>query len=85
MCVLPSTSIDLTSLFCRGVIPILQSLHCEISEVATDSEGVSSQSLRQILESWPAEKPKPKILYTVPVSPPSNPRYLILRIHLAWL
>ena len=36
-------------------------------EVGTDHHGISSSSLRSILENWPAGKPKPKILYTVPV------------------
>jgi hypothetical protein len=36
--------------------------------VATDDEGIRSSSLREILESWPAGKPKAKLLYTVPVS-----------------
>ncbi|KAJ7574349.1 PLP-dependent transferase [Mycena floridula] len=62
----PGDAVLLESPSYTGVIPILQSLHCDISEVATDSEGVYPQSLRQILESWPTEKPKPKILYTVP-------------------
>jgi tryptophan aminotransferase len=35
-------------------------------EVETDAEGIQSSSLRSILENWPAGKPKPKILYTVP-------------------
>lgn len=37
-------------------------------EVETDEEGISTSSLRSILESWPSDKPKPKVLYTVPVS-----------------
>jgi len=49
-----------------GVIPTFQSLHCDIVEVETDAEGIRSSSLRSILEQWPAEKQKPKILYTVP-------------------
>ncbi|KAF5342197.1 hypothetical protein D9611_001983 [Ephemerocybe angulata] len=34
--------------------------------VETDAHGICSTSLRSILENWPAEKPKPKVLYTVP-------------------
>ncbi|KIM80393.1 hypothetical protein PILCRDRAFT_97962 [Piloderma croceum F 1598] len=49
-----------------GVIPMFRSLHCEQIEVETDANGISSQSLRSILESWPVGKPKPKCLYTVP-------------------
>ncbi len=38
------------------------------TEVDTDSNGISSSSLRAILEGWPGGKPKPRVLYTVPVS-----------------
>ena len=37
------------------------------SEVETDADGIRSDSLRSILESWPSGKPKPRILYTIPV------------------
>ncbi|KAF9037710.1 PLP-dependent transferase [Panaeolus papilionaceus] len=49
-----------------GVIPMFSSLHCEQIEVETDANGILSSSLRSILEQWPAGKPKPKVLYTVP-------------------
>ena len=42
------------------------------SEVKTDGDGIQSSSLRNILENWPADKPKPKILYSVPVGQSSN-------------
>ena len=38
-----------------------------LSEVGTDGDGIQSSFLRKILESWPADKPKPKVLYSVPV------------------
>lgn len=37
--------------------------------MATDACGISASSLRSILESWATDKPKPKVLYTVPVGP----------------
>ncbi|PFH46195.1 hypothetical protein AMATHDRAFT_77778 [Amanita thiersii Skay4041] len=49
-----------------GVLPMFHNLHCEQIEVETDANGIRSSSLRSILENWPAEKPKPRILYTVP-------------------
>ncbi|KAI0034758.1 pyridoxal phosphate-dependent transferase [Vararia minispora EC-137] len=49
-----------------GVIPMFESLRSEMTEVETDDHGIQSSSLRQILENWPASKPKPKALYTVP-------------------
>jgi len=49
-----------------GVIPIFETLFCEMIEIETDAEGLSSLSLHEILESWPSSKPKPKVLYTIP-------------------
>ncbi|KAI9454402.1 PLP-dependent transferase [Lactarius psammicola] len=49
-----------------GVIPMFETLLCEMIEVETDADGLDSQSLRNILDSWPSTKPKPKILYTIP-------------------
>ncbi|TFY81319.1 hypothetical protein EWM64_g2700 [Hericium alpestre] len=54
-----------------GVIPVYESLHCEMIEVPTDEKGIRTDALRSILESWPAGKPKPRTLYTVPYG--SNP------------
>ena len=39
------------------------------SEVDTDGDGIKTSSLREILENWPTDEPKPKILYSVPVRP----------------
>ncbi|EKM58576.1 uncharacterized protein PHACADRAFT_207395 [Phanerochaete carnosa HHB-10118-sp] len=49
-----------------GVIPMFTALRLDLVEVQTDSQGISSDSLRSVLENWPAGKPKPKALYTVP-------------------
>jgi len=49
-----------------GVIPIFQSLHCDLVEIETDAHGISASSLRSRLENWPTGKPLPKVLYTVP-------------------
>ncbi|KAJ7614107.1 PLP-dependent transferase [Roridomyces roridus] len=49
-----------------GVIPLFHSLHCEQIEIDTDADGISSASLRAVLESWPAGKAKPRVLYTIP-------------------
>ncbi|KAF9021921.1 PLP-dependent transferase [Hymenopellis radicata] len=49
-----------------GVIPMFQSLECDQIEVETDSHGIMSSSLRSILENWPKDKIKPRVLYTVP-------------------
>ncbi|KAF9045353.1 PLP-dependent transferase [Panaeolus papilionaceus] len=54
-----------------GVLPIFNSCLCEKIEVETDLDGICSTSLKETLENWPAGKPKPKALYTVPYG--SNP------------
>lgn len=38
-----------------------------LTEVETDAHGIRPDVLRNIMESWPEAKPKPKVLYTVPV------------------
>lgn len=45
---------------------MFQTLKCDQVEVPTDASGIRSQDLRTILSSWPSDKPKPKVLYTVP-------------------
>ncbi|KAG5644173.1 hypothetical protein DXG03_009014 [Asterophora parasitica] len=62
----PTDSVLLESPLYAGVMPIFESLSCEKIEVHTDADGISSSSLRDILENWPAGKPKPRVLYTVP-------------------
>ncbi|THG97515.1 hypothetical protein EW026_g4486 [Hermanssonia centrifuga] len=49
-----------------GVIPMFQTLQCEIIELETDSQGIYPESICSALENWPISKPKPKVLYTVP-------------------
>ncbi|KAF9446159.1 PLP-dependent transferase [Macrolepiota fuliginosa MF-IS2] len=52
-----------------GVLPMFQSLHCELIgklEIQTDADGISTSSLRSVLENWPSGKKRPKVLYTVP-------------------
>jgi len=49
-----------------GVIPLFQTIRCDMYEVETDAKGICSHKLREMLENWPASKPKPKVLYTVP-------------------
>ena len=39
-----------------------------ISAVDSDTKGIKPSSLKEVLENWPESRPKPKILYTVPVS-----------------
>ncbi|GJE89936.1 PLP-dependent aminotransferase family protein [Phanerochaete sordida] len=62
----PGDSLLVESPVYAGVIPMFTALHLDLIEVETDSQGISSESLRSVLENWPAGKPKPKALYTVP-------------------
>ncbi|KAF5374493.1 hypothetical protein D9615_009117 [Tricholomella constricta] len=62
----PGDSILVESPVYAGVLPMFHNLKCEQIEVETDAHGISSSSLRSILENWPAGKPKPRVLYTVP-------------------
>ncbi|KAF9159054.1 hypothetical protein BGX21_003461 [Mortierella sp. AD011] len=50
-----------------GVIAYLRHLPCNLVDVDLDSHGIVPAKLRAQLESWPADKRKPKVLYTVPV------------------
>ncbi|KAF9553975.1 PLP-dependent transferase [Agrocybe pediades] len=62
----PGDSVLIESPVYAGVIPMFHALHCNQIEVETDAQGIRSSSLRSILEQWPTDKPKPKVLYTVP-------------------
>ncbi|EJD07066.1 PLP-dependent transferase [Fomitiporia mediterranea MF3/22] len=49
-----------------GVLPLLDTLRGEVVPIETDANGIQSSSLRSVLENWPAARPLPKFLYTVP-------------------
>ncbi|KAF8635969.1 hypothetical protein AX15_000133 [Amanita polypyramis BW_CC] len=54
-----------------GVMGVLGPLKARIFGVATDADGTIPQALEKLLENWPADTPKPKLLYTIPYG--SNP------------
>ncbi|WVR08942.1 hypothetical protein IAU60_006001 [Kwoniella sp. DSM 27419] len=54
-----------------GVLPPLRSLNAELIEVEVDDGGLSAANLENILSTWPADKKRPKVLYTSPTG--SNP------------
>ncbi|KAF7337049.1 PLP-dependent transferase [Mycena venus] len=62
----PGDTVLVQSPVYAGVIPLFHSLKCEQIEVEADADGISSESLRAILEGWPADRAKPKVLYTIP-------------------
>ncbi|KAJ7025731.1 TdiD protein [Mycena alexandri] len=62
----PGDSVLVQSPVYAGVIPLFHSLNCAQIEVEADADGISTVSLRAILEGWPVGKPKPRVLYTIP-------------------
>ncbi|KAI0749805.1 PLP-dependent transferase [Daedaleopsis nitida] len=49
-----------------GVIPVFYATGCEMIEIGADQYGIDARGLREMLDKWPSDKPKPKLLYTVP-------------------
>lgn len=43
----------------------------ELVEVVSDAKGINPSHLEEILETWPGDRPRPTVLYTVPTG--SNP------------
>nr|GAT43361.1 PLP-dependent transferase [Mycena chlorophos] len=62
----PGDSVLVQSPVYAGVIPLFHSAQVEQVEVEADADGISTDALRNILESWPANKKKPRVLYTIP-------------------
>jgi tryptophan aminotransferase len=54
-----------------GVLPQLLSIGTEQIQVAGDEHGVTPRALSHVLSTWPQGKPKPRVLYVVPIG--SNP------------
>ncbi|WWC91053.1 uncharacterized protein L201_005994 [Kwoniella dendrophila CBS 6074] len=54
-----------------GVLPPLRILNSEMIEVDVDDQGLSAKNLERILSTWPADKKRPRVLYTSPTG--SNP------------
>ncbi|KAG0005726.1 hypothetical protein BGZ65_010318 [Modicella reniformis] len=50
-----------------GIIAFLRHQPCNLVDVELDAHGVIPAKLREQLQNWPADKRKPKVLYTVPV------------------
>ncbi|KAF7374318.1 PLP-dependent transferase [Mycena sanguinolenta] len=62
----PGDAVLVQSPVYAGVIPLFHSLKCEQIEVDADADGISADSLRSILRNWPTDKPRPRVLYTIP-------------------
>ncbi|KAF8176239.1 PLP-dependent transferase [Mycena galopus ATCC 62051] len=62
----PGDTVLVQSPVYAGVIPLFHSLGVEQIEVDADADGISTESLRAILRNWPASKPRPRVLYTIP-------------------
>jgi kynurenine/2-aminoadipate aminotransferase len=44
-----------------GALAFLRPLEPEFIEIETDAEGIMPSQLASVLESWPRNKPKPKV------------------------
>lgn len=49
-----------------GSLAGLRPLGCRLVGVETDHSGLSPTHLRSLLDSWPVDRPKPKVLYVIP-------------------
>ncbi|KAL1917420.1 uncharacterized protein VTP21DRAFT_3813 [Calcarisporiella thermophila] len=54
-----------------GILTFVQVLKCNLVEINTDANGLIPSHLRETLSNWPSDKPRPKVLYTIPTG--SNP------------
>lgn len=50
-----------------GVLPALRLLKADMIEVDVDDEGLSATRLAEILDNWPKDKKKPRVVYSTPV------------------
>ncbi|KAF8604483.1 TdiD protein [Ceratobasidium sp. AG-I] len=62
----PGDSVLIEAPVYAGVLPIFQGLDTNMVEVESDPDGISIESLRDVLKNWPIGKRFPKALYTVP-------------------
>jgi len=54
-----------------GTIGLTHGIECNLVEVPCDEQGISAKAVDRIMTEWPADKPKPRVLYTIPTG--SNP------------
>ena len=54
-----------------GAIPEMKIAGAQFVEVDCDDQGMSSEKLANVMDNWPNDKPKPKLVYTVPTG--NNP------------
>lgn len=51
-----------------GILAFLRPYNVKFQEINGNSEGLDPKHLAEVLDNWPADKSKPKVLYTVPVA-----------------
>lgn len=51
-----------------GSLAFLKPLNPKFVEVDTDGDGLNPEALANILDNWPVDQKKPKVLYTVPIA-----------------
>jgi DNA-binding transcriptional MocR family regulator len=67
----PGTPILVEDPTYTGVLSFLKSQPCRLVGVATDELGLVPESLEAILNSWPSNEQRPRVLYIIPSA--SNP------------
>jgi len=50
-----------------GALMALKPLNANLTAIPSDGEGLIPSELDKILQNWPTERKKPKVLYTIPV------------------
>ncbi|TIB36823.1 hypothetical protein E3P86_02366 [Wallemia ichthyophaga] len=54
-----------------GAIPEMTIAGAQFVEIECDEQGMSAEKLAQVMDNWPQDKPRPKLVYTVPTG--NNP------------
>lgn len=54
-----------------GAIPEMTIAGAQFVEIDCDGQGMSAEKLSDVMENWPEDKPRPKLVYTVPTG--NNP------------
>ncbi|TFL05043.1 PLP-dependent transferase [Pterulicium gracile] len=67
----PGDSMLVESPTYAGIMPMFRQLQPEFICIPSDAHGLLTDKLREVLKGWPSDKPRPKLIYTIPYG--SNP------------
>ncbi|KAI8073257.1 pyridoxal phosphate-dependent transferase [Gongronella butleri] len=67
MVINPGTPILVENPTYTGVLSFLKSQPCELIGMATDGSGLIPEKLEHQLVTWPADRARPQVMYTIPV------------------